>query len=116
MSIAGVAEPNTIDIAARSFTSVLNHLTRSAISQTANFARDNNMSFRFTAIPSDVQFGGSLAFETPNMSETFIYGARCAAIGLVWVTRDQAAARSANEDATLKPFAEAGCPLLAPTR
>lgn len=107
---------NTIDIAARSFTSVLNHLTRSAISQTANFARDNNMSFRFTAIPSDVQFGGSLAFETPNMSETFIYGARCAAIGLVWVTRDQAAARSANEDAALKPFAEAGCPLLAPTR
>ncbi len=106
---------NTLDIAARSFTSVLNHLTRAAIAQTADFARDNNMNFRFTAIPPDVQFGGSLAFEVPNMNQTFDYGARCAASGLVWVTRDQATARSANEDAELKPFAEAGCPLLPPT-
>jgi predicted acylesterase/phospholipase RssA len=107
---------NTLDIAARSFTSVLNHLTRSAISQTADFARDSRMSFRFTAIPSDVQFGGSLAFETPNMRDTFNYGARCAASGLVWVTQEQAAARGANEEAELKPFAAAGCPLLAPGR
>jgi predicted acylesterase/phospholipase RssA len=107
---------NTLDIAARSFTSVLNHLTRSAISQTADFARDSKMSFRFTAIPADVQFGGSLAFETPNMRDTFNYGARCAASGLVWVTQEQAAARGANEEAELKPFAAAGCPLLAPGR
>lgn len=105
---------NTIDIAARSFTSVLNHLTRSAISQTADFARDSRMNFRFTAIPADVQFGGSLAFETPNMRDTFSYGARCASSGRVWVTEEQASARGANEDAALKPFAEAECPLLAP--
>lgn len=107
---------NTLDIAARSFTSVLNHLTRSSIAQTEDFARDNGMNFRFTAIPSDVQFGGSLDFNGPSMSETFNFGQRCASTGLVWVTQEQSKARNANEDAELKPFAEAGCPLLPPVR
>ncbi len=106
---------NTLDIAARSFTSVLNHLTRSSIAQTEDFARDTGMNFRFTAIPTDVQFGGSLDFDSPGMSETFNYGQRCAAAGLVWVTQDQAKARNGNEEAELKSFAEAGCPLLPPT-
>jgi hypothetical protein len=75
------------------------------------------MNFRFTAIPSDVrEFGGSLDFNGPSMSETFNFGQRCAAAGLVWVTQDQNKARNANEEAELKPFAEAGCPLLPPVR
>lgn len=107
---------NTLDIAARSFTSVLNHLTRVSISQTDAFARANGMNFRFTAIPSDVQFGGSLDFNGPSMSDTFNYGQRCAATGLVWVTQDQSKARNANDEAELKPFAQADCPLLSPIR
>lgn len=102
---------NTIDIAARSFTSVLNHLTRASIAQTETFAKDNNMNFRFTAIPSDVQFGGSLAFDAPNMRDTFSYGERCAAGGRVWVTQAQAAGRSARDSVTLTPLNQAQCPL-----
>lgn len=103
---------NAIDIAARSFTAILNKMTRAAIDQTANFARTNSMGFRFTGIPSDVQFGGSLAFDKANMAATFDYGVRCAARGMVWVTQDQAVKRTRDENATLQPFATADCPLL----
>lgn len=103
---------NAIDIAARSFTAILNKMTRAAIDQTANFAKTNSMGFRFTGIPSDVQFGGSLAFDKANMAATFDYGVRCAARGLVWVTQDQAVKRAPDENATLQPVATAACPLL----
>lgn len=103
---------NAIDIAARSFTAILNKMTRAAIDQTAGFARTNSMGFRFTGIPSDVQFGGSLAFDKTNMAATFDYGVRCAARGLVWTTQDQALKRTRDENAALQPFPTADCPLL----
>lgn len=103
---------NAIDIAARSFTAILNKMTRAAIDQTAGFAKTNSMGFRFTGIPSDVQFGGSLDFDKTNMAATFDYGVRCASRGLVWVTQDQAVKRTPDENATLQPFATAACPLL----
>jgi predicted acylesterase/phospholipase RssA len=102
---------NTLDIAARSFTSVLNQMTRTAILQTDDFARRNSLGYRFSGIPSDVEFGGSLAFDKVNMSATFDYGVRCATRGQVWLTEELAAARM-REDADLKPFAEADCPLI----
>jgi predicted acylesterase/phospholipase RssA len=102
---------NTLDIAARSFTSVLNQMTRTAILQTDDFARRNSLGYRFSGIPSDVEFGGSLAFDKVNMSATFDYGMRCATRGQVWLTEELAAART-REDADLKPFAEADCPLI----
>lgn len=104
---------NTIDIAARSFTAVLNQMTRTAIRQSDDFAKRNGLGFRFTGIPPDVQFGGSLAFDRANMAATFDYGVRCATRGLVWVTEEQAAARSAaGGENDLKPFPDAECPLL----
>jgi predicted acylesterase/phospholipase RssA len=102
---------NTIDIAARSFTAILNHMTRGAVDQTSEFAKANSMGFRFTGIPSDVQFGGSLAFEKGNMAATFDYGVRCASRGQVWVTKEQSIERTRAEDAALQPFATADCPL-----
>ncbi|MEY2757791.1 MAG: hypothetical protein RIR33_1569, partial [Pseudomonadota bacterium] len=60
---------------------------------------------------TDVEFGGSLAVDRANMSATFDYGMRCATRGLVWLTEEQAAARSKDE-ADLKPFATADCPLI----
>ena len=102
---------NTLDIAARSFTSVLNQMTRTAILQTDDFARKNSLGYRFSGIPSDVEFGGSLAFDKVNMSATFDYGMRCATRGQVWLTEELAAARM-REEADLKPFAEADCPLI----
>jgi predicted acylesterase/phospholipase RssA len=103
---------NTLDIAARSFTAVLNQMTRAAIMQTGDFATRNSLGYRFTGIPSDVQFGGSLAFDRGNMSATFDYAMRCATRGLVWVNEEQAGARAAIAEGELKPFATAECPLL----
>ncbi len=104
---------NTLDIAARSFTAVLNQMTRTAIRQSDDFAKKNDLGFRFSGIPSDVQFGGSLAFDKANMEVTFDYGLRCATRGLVWITEEQAMARTkAGGENELKPFAEAECPLL----
>jgi predicted acylesterase/phospholipase RssA len=102
---------NALDVAARSFTSVLNQMTRTAILQTDDFADRNGLGYRFSGIPTDVEFGGSLAFDRANMSATFDYGMRCATRGLVWLTEEQAAARSKDE-ADLKPFATADCPLI----
>ena len=86
-------------------------MTRGAVDQTSEFAKANSMGFRFTGIPSDVQFGGSLAFEKGNMAATFDYGVRCASRGQVWVTKEQSIERTRAEDAALQPFATADCPL-----
>jgi predicted acylesterase/phospholipase RssA len=102
---------NTIDIAARSFTAVLNHMTRGAIDQTGDFAKINSMGFRYTGIPSDVQCGGSLAFDKANMAATFDYGVRGASRGQAGVTKEQAQQRTRAEDAALQPFVTADCPL-----
>jgi predicted acylesterase/phospholipase RssA len=105
---------NTVDIVARSFTAVLNHMTRTMLSQTDAFAARNNMSFRFTVMPQDVAFGGSLAFEEPSMKSIFDYGMRCAAANQVWVTPQQALdhAMVASKAAVPVPPDQAGCPLL----
>ena len=86
-------------------------MTRTAILQTDDFAKRNGLGYRFSGIPADVEFGGSLAFDKANMSATFDYGVRCASRGLVWLTEEQAAARM-RADAELKPFATADCPLV----
>ena len=112
-SVPRTTSNNTIDIAARSFNAVLNQMTRSAIQQTGDFTTRNSLGYRFTGIPSDIQFGGSLAFDRSNMSATFDYGMRCASRGLVWVTEKEAEARGGNETPTeLTPFAKADCPLI----
>lgn len=103
---------NTLDVAARGFTSVLNKMTRGAIMETDDFATKEGLGFRFTGIPSDVQFGGSLAFDRANMTATFDYGMRCATRGLVWVTEEQAVARAGTNEGALKSFADAECPLI----
>lgn len=101
----------TIDIAARSFTAILNQMTRTAILQTETFAQSKSMGFRFTSIPSDVEFGGSLDFGKENMQATFAFGSRCAAGGKLWVTRDQSLKREATQPADPQPLATAACPL-----
>jgi hypothetical protein len=70
------------------------------------------MNFHFTTIPSDVQFGGSLAFDQANMRETFDYGMRCATRAQVWVTPQEAIAHAKAAGSTITPAATANCPLL----
>ncbi len=85
---------NTAHIARRSFTSALNHLTRAALLETRAFARDNQMSFRFTAIPREYPFNGSLEFDPKVMRSLFDFGRRCAAEGKIWVDEKQALVRA----------------------
>ncbi len=106
---------NAVDVAARSFNAVLNHMTRTALAQTDAYADRGGMSFHFTTIPADVQFGGSLAFDQKSMRETFDYGMRCATRGQAWVTPDQALEHMQRASPTLMPAATANCPLLAAT-
>ncbi len=103
---------NTVDVAARSFSSVLNHMTRMQLAQTDAFAQRSGADFHFTTIPHDVEFGGSLAFDEKNMREIFDYGRRCAAASQVWVTPQQALEHSSAVDEHLQPAATADCPLL----
>lgn len=102
---------NTVDIAARSFTAVLNHMTRTALSQTNIFAQRNDMKFRFTSIPSEVKFAGSLAFDQASMRETFDYGMRCATRSSVWLTPEQALAHTERVIGDPQPADVADCPV-----
>ena len=54
---------SAVDIASRSSTTVMNHLTRTALAQTEICAKRNDMTFLFTMIPPDVAFSGPLAFD-----------------------------------------------------
>lgn len=103
---------NAVDVAARSFNAVLNHMTRTALAQTDAFAERGGLDFRFTTIPADVKFGGSLAFDEKSMRETFDYGMRCATRGLAWVTPEQALNHRLQANSTLTPAATANCPLI----
>jgi predicted acylesterase/phospholipase RssA len=104
---------NTIDIVARSFTAVLNHMTRTSLAQTDAFAERNGMSFVFTVMPQNLAFDGSLAFEEGSMKSIFDYGMRCASQNLIWVTPQQALEHAETAGSTPVPTDKANCPLLA---
>jgi predicted acylesterase/phospholipase RssA len=89
---------NMRSIVSRSFTTVMTHQTRAALAQTDAFAERNGMSFRFTTIPRDYPYSGSLAFAPEEMSALFEYGRRCAAQNLAWVDAQAALARAAQAE------------------
>lgn len=103
---------NTVDVAARSFSAVMNHMARTALAQADTFATRGGMHFLFTTIPSDVKFAGSLAFDQDDMRETFDYGMRCATRSNAWVTPQQALAHMEAAGSTITPAATANCPRL----
>jgi predicted acylesterase/phospholipase RssA len=111
-SAARETKNNTVEIVSRSFSTVLNHMTRTALAQTDTFAVRNSMRFVFTTIPHDVQFGGSLAFDEKGVAGTFNYGRRCAAAGLIWVTPNEALDHAEAAGAEQVPPETANCPLL----
>jgi predicted acylesterase/phospholipase RssA len=104
---------NTVSIAARSFSTMMNHMARQALAQTDAFADRNGMTFRFTVIPRDYPYEGSLAFEREEMHALFEYGRRCAASGSIWVDARQALDRAEQAQEASTPAA-AACPLLEP--
>jgi predicted acylesterase/phospholipase RssA len=104
---------NTVSIASRSFSTMMNHMTRTALAQTGAFAERNQMAFHFTVIPRDYPYEGSLAFEREEMHALFEYGRRCAAEGLIWVDERQALARAEATTQIAPSPASVACPLLA---
>ena len=105
--------PNNMgEVMSRSFTTVLNHMARTSLGQTNDFAQRNGMTFKLTAIPSDVRFGGALAFDEAGMAATFDYGSRCAVEGLAWATPREALAHLEVAGPVQLAPAEAQCPLL----
>lgn len=103
---------NPVDVASRSFTAVMNHMTRTALVQANVFAARGDMTFAFTTIPSDVAYAGPLAFDQASMRETFDYGMRCATRNLVWVNPQQAVERADKVGPEIAPLPTASCPLL----
>ena len=104
---------NPVDVASRSFTAVMNHMTRTALVQTDVFAKRGEMTFSFTTIPAAVAYAGPLAFDQVSMRDTFDYGMRCATRGLAWVNTEQAIARAQANSADIAPLDTAACPRLA---
>lgn len=80
---------STFAIFERGFSSALSHASRSALAQNAAFAQKLGMSFRYTAIPKNDGFAGSLDFDRIKMRALFDYAERCAARGQIWLTRVQ---------------------------
>jgi predicted acylesterase/phospholipase RssA len=105
---------NAVDVASRSFTAVMNHMSRTALVQTEIFAKRSDMTFQFTMIPPDVAFPGPLAFDQASMQGTFDYGVRCASRGLTWINAEQALDQvdvaNAAEQMILTPIDTATCP------
>lgn len=104
---------NPVDVASRSFTAVMNHMTRNALVQTEVFAKRGGMTFDFTMIPPEVAYAGPLAFDQLSMRETFDYGMRCATRGLAWVNPALAIARTERVGSEIAKLDVASCPLLA---
>ncbi len=104
---------NPVDVASRSFTAVMNHMTRNALVQADVFAKRGGMTFDFTMIPAEVAYAGPLAFDQVSMSDTFGYGVRCAAKKLAWVNPQIAMERNAQVGNEIAQLDAASCPKLA---
>lgn len=103
---------NPVDVASRSFTAVMNHMTRNALVQADGFAKRGGMTFDFTMIPPEVAYAGPLAFDQVSMSDTFGYGVRCAAKGLAWVNPQIAVERTEQVGSEIAQLGAANCPRL----
>ncbi|HEX7679908.1 MAG TPA: patatin-like phospholipase family protein [Thermoanaerobaculia bacterium] len=107
-------------VVARSFTAVLNYMSRKEVLLAAAFAHEHEMAFRVTSIPVDYPFAGSIDFQRENIRALYDYGERCAEAGLLWTTPEgelrhaqAAVGRLESEPGRTKktPAREVPCPL-----
>ncbi len=87
---------NTLSIVSRAFTSTVNHMTQSALTETFAFSERNEMLLSFTSVSASYPFAGPLAFAKDDMRRLFSYGRQCAAQGKVWLDAEQALAETAR--------------------
>lgn len=80
---------STIPILSRSSEAALNHMVRTQIALTSEFAQRYGMNLRLTVIPIDYPFQGPLDFQESTSRKLFDYGADCAQSGRLWTTVEQ---------------------------
>jgi hypothetical protein len=83
--------------------------SRRALEESAEFARRNDMRFRFTYLPATFRYGGSLDFKFANMNSLFEFGSRCAQSGRIWSTLLQAIVKG-QRAASAPPKPSDECP------
>jgi len=91
--IPRTTELKTISILSRSISAELNHMKRTELALTSEFAKKYGMNFRLTVIPIDYHFDGPLEFQEATSRKLFEFGADCAKEGLLWATVEQSIAR-----------------------
>jgi len=92
--IPHTTKTDAISILSRSLSAELNHMARTEIALTSEFARKYSMNFRLAVIPIDYPFSGPLDFQKSVTGELFNYGVECAREGRLWTTVEQAIAHS----------------------
>lgn len=77
---------NTIAIARRSFTALLNQTVRSELLRVAALNTGRGPDLHYTALPEGYGLAGSLEFDQAAMRRLFAFGAACAATGKIWLS------------------------------
>jgi predicted acylesterase/phospholipase RssA len=91
MSAPAVTTPlETVPIISRSYAATSKYMSRATLQLTATMAERHNMSLRFSEVPADYPFKGSLDFGKETMQALFEYAAACAMDGRLWTSTQQA--------------------------
>jgi hypothetical protein len=102
-------------ILTRSFSASLRRSSRTSLELSDFFAQRYGMNFRFTQIPGDYPFEGTLRFRAAFMRALFDFGVACGERGLLWTDIEHSMDR--NEFAlTPVPLSEVKCPAEAVSR
>ena len=109
-SLPHTTPERAVPILARSFSAELGHSSRISLALAAAYAQKHDMRFRFTDIPIDYPYKGSLDFHRDAMQPLFDYALSCAMQGELWTTPDQALA-SSEQALSSKPGHALQCPL-----
>lgn len=91
--IPRTTELNTISILSRSISAELNHMKRTELALTSEFAQKYGMNFKLTVIPVDYSFDGPLEFQEATSRKLFEFGVDCAKKGRLWATVEQSITR-----------------------
>lgn len=97
---------NTVSMVLRSMNVAMMRRARADLLLTYAFARRNDMTFRFTYLPSTYDWAGSLAFDRKSMRSLFEYAAACSAAGKLWLT----AADILKRNDAAPPALSSACP------
>lgn len=84
----------SIPILSHSFSATLRHDSRSELLTTAGFAHRYGIALKFTSLPIDYPQDDPLDFHEATLQTLFNYGKRCAELGRLWTTLEQALLRS----------------------